>query len=58
MIGPKQILVGTDYPFVTLEQPCDRSLRSLGLPPDVHDDITWNNTFRFLGVEAPVGRSR
>ena len=22
-------------------------------PPDVLEDITWHNTFRFLGIEAP-----
>jgi hypothetical protein len=28
-------------------------LRSLDLPADVLEDITWHNTFRFLGIEAP-----
>ena len=53
MIGAKQILVGTDYPYMPPERPADRTLRTLGLPPDVHEDITWNNCFRFLGVKAP-----
>ena len=53
-IGHRQIMVGTDYPFMEPERPADASLRSLDLPDAIHDDITWNNTFRFLGVEAPV----
>jgi hypothetical protein len=24
------------------------------LPADVLEDITWHNTFRFLGIEAPA----
>jgi len=28
-------------------------LRSLDLPADTLEDITWHNTFRFLGIEAP-----
>jgi len=35
------------------EDPCARTLRSLELPADVLEDITWHNTFRFLGIEAP-----
>jgi len=54
MIGARQILVGTDYPYMAPEQPVDKTLRTLGLPPDVHEDITWNNCFRFLGIKAPT----
>jgi aminocarboxymuconate-semialdehyde decarboxylase len=53
MVGHRQVLVGTDFPAVTREQPCGRTLRSLGLPADELEDITWHNTFRFLGIEAP-----
>jgi aminocarboxymuconate-semialdehyde decarboxylase len=53
MVGHSQVLVGTDFPAVPREEPCGRTLRSLGLPPDVLEDITWHNTFRFLGIEAP-----
>jgi aminocarboxymuconate-semialdehyde decarboxylase len=35
------------------EQPCARTLRSLDLPPDQVEDITWHNTFRFLDLNAP-----
>jgi aminocarboxymuconate-semialdehyde decarboxylase len=53
MVGHSQVLVGTDFPAVPREEPCGRTLRSLGLEPDVLRDITWHNTFRFLGIEAP-----
>jgi aminocarboxymuconate-semialdehyde decarboxylase len=53
MMGHTQVLVGTDYPYQPPEVPCDKSLKSLNLPANVHEDITWNNCFRFLGVEAP-----
>jgi aminocarboxymuconate-semialdehyde decarboxylase len=53
MVGAGQILVGTDYPYMAPEVPVDTTLRSLGLPPHVHADITWNNCFRFLGIEPP-----
>jgi aminocarboxymuconate-semialdehyde decarboxylase len=52
-IGPRQILVGTDYPYMAPEEPADRTLRRLGLPAESHQDITWNNCFRFLGVDPP-----
>lgn len=54
MMGHRQVMVGTDYPFGVRERHADDTLRSMGLSADVLEDITWNNTFRFLGVEAPV----
>ena len=36
------------------EQPVDKTLRTLGLPLEVHEDITWNNCFRFLAMKPPV----
>jgi aminocarboxymuconate-semialdehyde decarboxylase len=53
LVGHTQVLVGSDFPAMPREQPCGRTLRSLQLPADVEEDITWNNTFRFLGIEAP-----
>lgn len=53
MMGHKQVLVGSDFPAMPREQPCGRTLRSLDLPPEVLEDITWHNTFRFLGIDAP-----
>lgn len=55
MIGPKQLLAGTDYPFMQREQPVGKTLYGMkDLSPEVVEDITWNNCFRFLGIEAPV----
>ena len=53
LVGHRQVLVGSDFPAMPREDPCARTLRSLDLPADVLEDITWNNTFRFLGIEAP-----
>jgi aminocarboxymuconate-semialdehyde decarboxylase len=53
LVGHRQVLVGSDFPAMPREQPCARTLRSLELPADVLQDITWHNTFRFLGLEAP-----
>jgi aminocarboxymuconate-semialdehyde decarboxylase len=54
LVGHTQVLVGSDFPAMPREQPCGRTLRSLDLAPDVLEDITWHNTFRFLGIEAPA----
>jgi aminocarboxymuconate-semialdehyde decarboxylase len=56
MVGPSQLLLGTDFPAMRRERPADRTLRSLGLAASLHDAITWDNCFRFLGIEAPAAR--
>jgi aminocarboxymuconate-semialdehyde decarboxylase len=53
MIGPGQLLVGSDFPAMPRENPAGRTLRSMGLADSVLNDITWNNCFRFLGIEPP-----
>ncbi len=53
LVGHRRVLVGSDFPAMPREQPCGRTLRSLDLPGDVLEDITWHNTFRFLGTDAP-----
>jgi aminocarboxymuconate-semialdehyde decarboxylase len=53
LVGHRQVLVGSDFPAMAREQPAGRTLRSLGLPEDVEEDITWHNAFRFLGIDAP-----
>jgi aminocarboxymuconate-semialdehyde decarboxylase len=53
MIGPRQLMIGTDFPAMAREEPAGRTLRSLDLPADVLDDVTWHNCFRFLGVPEP-----
>jgi aminocarboxymuconate-semialdehyde decarboxylase len=50
-LGPDRLLVGSDFPAMPREDPAGRTLRSLDLPPDVLEDITWHNAFRWLGVK-------
>jgi aminocarboxymuconate-semialdehyde decarboxylase len=54
MIGPGQLLVGSDFPAMPREEPAGRTLRSMGLPGPVLDQITWDNCFRFLGIDPPA----
>ena len=53
MMGHRRVLVGSDFPAMAREDPCARTLRSLDLPPEQLEDITWHNTFRFLDRSAP-----
>ena len=57
MIGPDRLLVGSDFPAMPREEPAGRTLRSMGLPDSVLDDITWHNCFRFLGISEPRAAS-
>jgi aminocarboxymuconate-semialdehyde decarboxylase len=54
IIGPSRLLVGTDYPYMGLEQPVGKTLMSMELPEETLDDITWHNCFRFLNQEPPA----
>jgi aminocarboxymuconate-semialdehyde decarboxylase len=53
VLGPGQLLIGTDFPAMPREDPAGKTVRSLGLPGPVLDGITWHNCFRFLGIEPP-----
>jgi len=53
LLGSDRLLVGSDFPAMPREEPAGRTLRSLNLAPDVVEDITWNNAFRWLGI-TPV----
>jgi aminocarboxymuconate-semialdehyde decarboxylase len=57
MIGPDRLLVGSDFPAMPREAPAGRTLRSMGLPDGVLDDITWYNCLRFLGIGEPGAAS-
>jgi aminocarboxymuconate-semialdehyde decarboxylase len=54
MLGADRLLVGSDFPAMPREEPAGRTLRCMGLPSDVLEDITWRNCFRFLGLDAPT----
>jgi aminocarboxymuconate-semialdehyde decarboxylase len=53
MIGPDRLLIGTDFPAMSREQPAGKTMRSLALPEETLTDITWHNCFRFLGIDPP-----
>jgi aminocarboxymuconate-semialdehyde decarboxylase len=53
LLGPQQLLVGSDFPAMPREEPCGRTLRSLELPEEA--DIAWFNAFRWLGTDPPPG---
>jgi aminocarboxymuconate-semialdehyde decarboxylase len=53
LLGADRLLVGSDFPAMPREDPAARTLRTLDLPQDQLDDITWNNAFRWLGI-SPV----
>jgi aminocarboxymuconate-semialdehyde decarboxylase len=50
LLGSDRLLIGSDFPAMPREEPAGRTLRSLDLPPDVLEDITWHNAFRWLGI--------
>lgn len=54
VIGPSKLLVGTDYPYMAMEQPVGKTLAAMGLSEQELDGITWGNCFRFLNLEPPA----
>jgi aminocarboxymuconate-semialdehyde decarboxylase len=54
ILGHTQLMPGSDYPFMARQNPMDQTLASMDLPQEVYNDITWNNFFRFLGIEVPA----
>jgi len=53
MLGAGRLLVGSDFPAMPREEPCAKTLRSMGLSDAELGEILWDNCFRFLGVEPP-----
>ena len=53
MLGTDRLLVGSDFPAMTREEPIAKTLRSMGLSDAELQDILWHNCFRFLGAEPP-----
>src|SRR5581483_5537795 len=52
IMGPRCLVVGTDYPFFPREQPATATLRSLGLANADLADAESGNALRFLGQPA------
>jgi aminocarboxymuconate-semialdehyde decarboxylase len=57
MLGADRLLVGSDFPAMPREEPCAKTLRSMGLSDAELGEILWHNCFRFLGVEPPTASS-
>ena len=53
MLGIDKLLVGSDFPAMTREQPIAKTLSSMGLSEAELDDVLWKNCFRFLGIDPP-----
>ena len=53
MIGSDRLLIGTDFPAMPRERPAGATMRGLDLPDATLDDITWHDTWRFLGLTPP-----
>ncbi|WP_129668187.1 amidohydrolase family protein [Phytoactinopolyspora endophytica] len=54
LLGADRLLVGSDFPAMPREDPAAKTLRSMDLPGDEWNDISWRNAFRWLGREAEV----
>lgn len=50
LLGAGQFVVGSDFPASPREEPATGTLASIGLAETEFADVTWHNTFRFLGT--------
>jgi aminocarboxymuconate-semialdehyde decarboxylase len=53
MVGSSQVLIGSDYPFMSRPQLPSDEFAALALTADDAEGIGWRNCLRFLGVQAP-----
>jgi aminocarboxymuconate-semialdehyde decarboxylase len=56
VLGPDQVMVGSDYPYPLGERPVGAVVRAAGLPPELERQLLSGNALRFLGgdpVPAP-----
>jgi len=55
LFGPRQLAVGSDFPFIVQELPPGKALGQVTtLSPEDRQAITTDNALRFLGVAATV----
>jgi aminocarboxymuconate-semialdehyde decarboxylase len=52
VVGSSQVLIGSDYPFMSRPQLPNDEFAFLALSADDVEGIGWRNCLRFLGVEA------
>jgi aminocarboxymuconate-semialdehyde decarboxylase len=57
LLGSDRLLVGSDFPAMPREEPAGRTLRSMDLPAEVLDAVTWRNALRWLGIDEPASDS-
>lgn len=48
-VGSSQVVIGSDYPFMSRTQTPDAEFDALGLSDDERESIGWRNCLRFLG---------
>ena len=48
-VGSSQVMIGSDYPFMSRMQLPDREFNELGLSENERESIGWRNCLRFLG---------
>ena len=48
-VGSSQVMIGSDYPFMSRMQLPDREFDALGLSENERESIGWRNCLRFLG---------
>jgi aminocarboxymuconate-semialdehyde decarboxylase len=51
LVGTRQLMVGTDYPFIPREEPIGKTLSTIGLAADEWEDVCCRTALRFLGLE-------
>lgn len=56
LLGADRLLVGSDFPAMLREEPAAKTLRSMDLPDQEWQDISWRNALRWLGREAQPSR--
>jgi len=52
MVGTRQVVIGSDYPFMKRMQTPEAEFEALGLTKDESEDIGWRNVLRFLGEQS------
>ncbi|GAA4415813.1 amidohydrolase family protein [Georgenia halophila] len=49
LLGADRLLLGSDFPAMPREDPASKTARSLELPEDQWEDLSWRNAMRWLG---------
>ncbi|MGX1668032.1 amidohydrolase family protein [Streptomyces sp. NPDC055400] len=50
LLGPDQVMLGSDFPAMDRESPADATLRALDLSPADHTQVAAGTCLRFLGL--------